>query len=167
MTCLDPPWDIMTWKQFMHYCPFVRRIHLSPMDFPHKGSVTPALICTLMLALTKCHCNEAVPSSLNSCQVPHHSITPLHMALVSNKGFSPINILRPRDNIFKFIYLNEIVWILIRFLWSLFTRAQSTIFQDWFRQWFGAGQVTSHYQNQWWSGYWPIHRLLGLNESTR
>ena len=29
--------DVMTWKCFLHYWPFVRGNHRSPMDFPHKG----------------------------------------------------------------------------------------------------------------------------------
>ena len=29
----------MTWKCFLHYCPFVGRIHQSPVDSSHKGSV--------------------------------------------------------------------------------------------------------------------------------
>ena len=34
--------------------------------------------------------------------------------------------------------------------WSLFWRIQLTIFQHWFRWWFCAVKVTSHYMNQWW-----------------
>ena len=52
----------------------------------------------------------------------------------------------------------------LKFQWSLFPRDQSTIFQLWFRWWLGAGQVTSHYLNQWWLVYWRIYALLGLNE---
>ena len=52
----------------------------------------------------------------------------------------------------------------LRFHWSLFPRAQLTIFQHWFRSWLGADQATSHYLNQWWSVYWRIYASLGLNE---
>ena len=62
-----------------------------------------------------------------------------------------INTLRPRQNGHHFpndtsqcIFLNENVWISIRFNWSLFLRVQSTIFQHWFRYWLGAKQVTSY-----------------------
>ena len=51
-----------------------------------------------------------------------------------------------------------------KFHWSLFPRAQITIFQHWFRQWLGAVQATSHYLNQWWLVYWRIYASLGLNE---
>ena len=37
------------------------------------------------------------------------------------------------DDIFKCIFLNDNVWISLRFHWSLFPRVQLTIFQHWFR----------------------------------
>ena len=33
-------YDVMKWKHFLLYCPFVQGIHRSPMVFPHKGIVT-------------------------------------------------------------------------------------------------------------------------------
>ena len=54
----------------------------------------------------------------------------------------------------------------LKFHWSLFLRFQLTIFQHWFRYWFGAVQATSHYLNQWWLIYWCIYASLGLNELT-
>ena len=32
--------DVIKWKQFPRYCPFVQGIHRSPVDSPHKGIVT-------------------------------------------------------------------------------------------------------------------------------
>ena len=32
--------DVIKWKHFPRYWPFVRGIHLSPVDSPHKGPVT-------------------------------------------------------------------------------------------------------------------------------
>ena len=29
--------DVIKWKQFLRYWPFVRGIHRSPVDSPHKG----------------------------------------------------------------------------------------------------------------------------------
>ena len=48
--------------------------------------------------------------------------------------------------------------------WSLFPRAQFTIFQHWFRLWLAVGEATSHYLNQWCSVYWCIYASLSLNE---
>ena len=35
--------NVMTWKYFPHYWPFVRGIHWSPVDSPHKGPVIKSL----------------------------------------------------------------------------------------------------------------------------
>ena len=55
----------------------------------------------------------------------------------------------------------------LEFHWSLFLRAQLTIFQHLFRWWLGAAQATSHYLNQWWLDYRRIYASLGLDELTR
>ena len=47
---------------------------------------------------------------------------------------------------------------------SLFPRVQLTIFQHWFRQWFGVVQATRHYMNQWLLVYWRIYESPGINE---
>ena len=54
----------------------------------------------------------------------------------------------------------------LKFHWSLFPRVQLTIFQQWFRQWLGAVQVTSRYLIQWCLVYRRIYASLGLNELT-
>ena len=41
--------DVIKWKQFPRHWPFVRGIHLSPVDSPNKGPVMRALIISLML----------------------------------------------------------------------------------------------------------------------
>ena len=57
--------------------------------------------------------------------------------------------------IFQTTFSNGFLWMKmyefwLKFHWSLFLRVQLTISQHWFREWFGAGQVTSHYLNQCW-----------------
>ena len=37
--------DVMTGKRFPHYWPFVRGIHQSPVDSPHKGPSNAQLWC--------------------------------------------------------------------------------------------------------------------------
>ena len=58
----------------------------------------------------------------------------------------------------------EMLEFRLRFHWILFLRVQLPIIQHLFRQWLGAGQVTSHYLNQWWLVYWRIYASLGRNE---
>ena len=52
----------------------------------------------------------------------------------------------------------------LRFHWSFFLRVQLTIFQHWFRWWFGGGQAKRHYLNQCWLVYWRIYASLDLND---
>ena len=40
--------DIMKWKHFPHYWPFVRGIHWSPVNSPHKGQWRGALMFSLI-----------------------------------------------------------------------------------------------------------------------
>ena len=42
-------YDIMTWKRFPHYWPFVGRIHRWPVDSPNKGPVTRFFIVSLFV----------------------------------------------------------------------------------------------------------------------
>ena len=42
--------DVIKWKHFLRHCPFVRGIHRSPVDFPHKGQWRPALMFSLICA---------------------------------------------------------------------------------------------------------------------
>ena len=44
--------DIIKWKHFPHYLLFVRGIHQSPVDSPHKGQWHRALIFSLINSLT-------------------------------------------------------------------------------------------------------------------
>ena len=42
--------DVIKWKHFPHYWPFVRGIHRSPVNSPHKGQWRGALMFTLICA---------------------------------------------------------------------------------------------------------------------
>ena len=97
---------------------------------------------------------------ISNCMTPH-----------GESRIQGVNTLRPRqhgrhfaDDTFKCIFLNENVWMPIKFHWNLFLRVQLTIFHHWFRYWLGAVQATSHYLNQWWLVYRRIYASLGLNE---
>ena len=81
-----------------------------------------------------------------------------------------VNTLRPRqmNAISQTTFSNAFSWVKIfefrlKFHWSLFPWVQLPIFQQWFRQWLGAVQVTSHYQNQWWLVYRRIYASIRLN----
>ena len=42
--------DVINWKHFPRYWPFVREIHLSPVNSPHKGRWRRALMFSLLCA---------------------------------------------------------------------------------------------------------------------
>ena len=43
-------YDVIKWKHFPRYWPFVREIHRSPVNFPYKGQWRGALMFTLICA---------------------------------------------------------------------------------------------------------------------
>ena len=49
--------DVIRWKYFPHYCPFVREIHRSPVNSPRKGqwrrALMSCLICSRIKTLSK------------------------------------------------------------------------------------------------------------------
>ena len=46
--CLQTHDDVIKWKHFLRYWPFVRRIHRSPVNSPHKGQWRGALMFSLI-----------------------------------------------------------------------------------------------------------------------
>ena len=44
--------DVIKWEHFLHYWPFVRGIHRSPVNSPHKGQWSRALMFSLICAWT-------------------------------------------------------------------------------------------------------------------
>ena len=95
-----------------------------------------------------------------------------HVVIFANQiliyiiGIRLLNSLRTRQNRRHFavdIFM-KMYWSGLRYLRSLFPNVQSSIFQHWFRQWFGADQATSPYLNQCLIFY--IYASLGVNELT-
>ena len=64
------------------------------------------------------------------------------------------------SNVFSWMKMYEFRF---RFLKNMFLRFELTTFPHWFRWWFGANQLTSHYLNQWWLVYWRTHASFGFN----
>ena len=61
--------DVMTWRCFLHYWPFVRGIHQSPVNSPHKGQWCEAL----MFSLTCAWINVWVKNGLAGDLRRHHA----------------------------------------------------------------------------------------------
>ena len=50
--------DVIKWNHFPRYWPFVRGIHRSPVDSPHKGQWRGALMFSLICTRIKCRVNN-------------------------------------------------------------------------------------------------------------
>ena len=61
--------DVIKWKPFLRYWPFVRGIHRSPMDSPHKGQWRGALMFSLICAWTNGWTNNRDDGDL----IRHHT----------------------------------------------------------------------------------------------
>ena len=167
--------DVIKWKYFPHYSTFVRWIHRSQVNSPHKGQWRGTLMFSLICALIKPfskqswgwwfetpsrslwrHCNNHVLEMKPPDAYTIRLLTlwgPDKIVVISKTTFS---------NTFSWMKIYE---FRLRFHWSLFLRVQLIIFQYWFRKKHGADQATSHYLSQWWVDYRRIYAPLGLNES--
>ena len=67
--------DVIKWKHFPHYWPFVRGIHRSPVNSPHKGQWRGALMFSLICALSKQSCGWWF-------ETPSRSLWRHHVAIV-------------------------------------------------------------------------------------
>ena len=58
--------NVIKWKHFPCYCPFVRGIHRSPVNSPHKGQWRGALMFPLICAMNKRSVNNREAGVLRS-----------------------------------------------------------------------------------------------------
>ena len=66
--------DIIKWKHFLHYWPFVRGIHRSPVVSPHKSQWRRALVFSLIWAWTNGWANNRDAGDLR-CHCAHYDVT--------------------------------------------------------------------------------------------
>ena len=112
--------DVIKWKYFLHYWPFVHVIHQPPVNSPHKGQWRGALMFSLICAWTNGWVNNPDIGNLRH-HCTHYDITVMsNDESVSWDLTILLNTLRPRqnghhfaDHMFKCIFLNENVWIQI------------------------------------------------------
>ena len=110
--------DVIKWKHFPRYWPFVRGIHRSPVNSPHKGQWRGALMFSLICAWINGWVNNSEPGDWDT-------IAPIMTSL-------------------QCIYwLTFFIWSSFNEVCSWWCNSA-----HWFRQWFGTAQATSHYLNQ-------------------
>ena len=66
--------DVIKWKHFPRYWPFVRGIHRSPVNFPHKGQWRGALMFSLIWAWMNGWINNGKASDLRH-YLAHYEVT--------------------------------------------------------------------------------------------
>ena len=74
--------DVIKWRHFLHYWPFVREIHLSPVNSPHKGQWRGALMLSLICVWINGWVNNREAGDLRPCRTHYDVIVtgPSHYA---------------------------------------------------------------------------------------
>ena len=70
--------DVIKWKYFPRYWPFVREIHRSPVNFPHKGQWRGALMFTLICAQMNGWVNNGEAGDLRR-YLAHYDVIVMHI----------------------------------------------------------------------------------------
>ena len=73
--------DVIKWKHFPRYWPFVRGIHRSPVNSPHKGQWRGALMFTLICARINGWVNNGEAGDLRRYRV-HYDVTVMMIHLM-------------------------------------------------------------------------------------
>ena len=82
--------DFMKWTHFSRYWPIVRRIHRSPVDYPHQGQGCGALMFSLKCAWTNGWANNRDAGDLRHHRA-HYDV--ILMAMIKIWLFAMTNIL--------------------------------------------------------------------------
>ena len=72
--------DVIKWKHFPRYWPFVRGIHRSPMNSPHKGQWRGALMLSLICVWINGWVNNGEAGDLRFYRV-HYDVTVMRVRL--------------------------------------------------------------------------------------
>ena len=69
---INPHYDVIKWKHFPRYWPFVRGIHRLPVNSPHKGQWCRALMVSLICAWINCRVNNREACDLKRNRTHYH-----------------------------------------------------------------------------------------------
>ena len=95
--------DVIKWKQLPRYWPFVRGIHQSPVNSPHKGQWRGALMLSLICICIKGWVNNREAGDLR-CYPAHYDVTVMQSVTVlkGNMNYSLINYLDNKFGLRKY-----------------------------------------------------------------
>ena len=77
--------DVIKWKHFPRYWPFVRGIHRSPVNSPRKGQWRGALMLSLIWAWINCWANNREVGDLRHHRA-HYDVTVMLLFAISEVG---------------------------------------------------------------------------------
>ena len=101
--------DVMKWKHFPRYWPFVRGIHRSPVNSPHKGQWRRALMFSLICVWPNGWVNNRDADDLRCHRVDYDVI------VMPNDGYGLNDIWTCISN-----YSHYFMWDVITYPWSYF-----------------------------------------------
>ena len=78
--------DVIKWKYFPPYWPFVWGIHMSPVNFLHKGQWRRALVFSMICAWTNSCANHRDADDLR-CHGAHYDVTVMYRFALWQRGF--------------------------------------------------------------------------------
>ena len=113
--------DVIKWKHFLRYWPFVRGIYQSPVNSPHKGQWRGALMFSLICAWMDGWVNNGEVEGLR-CHRAHYDVTVMtkglghiHYHVVCGKRVAIQHVLMSRWCLRTHIKFNSIsVWIYLK-----------------------------------------------------
>ena len=132
--------DVIKWKLFPRYWPFVREIHRCPVNSLHKGQWRRALIFSCICAPINAWVNNGEASDLRHHRVHYDFIVML-----------PDIMQTPFSNTFYVVQIHFMLKKCVQFDWN-FAEACFSV-SNWQqvtigRRWLGA-KITTNYLNQW------------------
>ena len=103
--------DVIKWRHFPRYWPFVRRIHRSPVNSPHKGQWRGALMFTLICARIKGRVNNCKAGDLRRNRA-HYDVIVMHYVIDENSDKIWNHTIYPCEYVEKvLIYMDK--WLFI------------------------------------------------------
>ena len=166
----EPQHDVIQWKRFPRYWPFVWGIHRSPVNFPHKGQRRGALIFSLICAWINGWVNNREAGDLRHHRA-HYDVIVMYimysgcikrmfLLCVHIDSFFPWDLIEILDLIFKQILVIDSTCtscgIAIREVSPSDEKSTPLVQVMAWRH-----QAKSHYPSQWWSSYMSPNCVTG------
>ena len=102
--------DVIKWKHFPRYWPFVRGIHRSPVNSPHQGQWRGALMFSLICAWINAWVNTREAGDLRRYGARYDVIVMSHGYLLRSGSSSPSNNALSNIDLFVTNRDKEILW---------------------------------------------------------